>query len=330
MKIMSDEQIKAYLLGKLPEPEAEMLEIECASSAEFFAQAQAIESDLTDDYLRGNLSAADTRLYETNYLVTEARHKKLQFAASLWRIASELSPPKRPVVAAVPPATFWQTLFGQRRAFQLAFGGLILLFVFAAVAFFLQTSNVTRTDVAEVNDAGRSPKTENPPVQNPDSEPVQKPAEVIQNPKSVSTREVVQNKETVKDSNSPQKNPAELKTTAPQKNGGPSNPLMLMTVKLLPGSLRDEGEQNMTIAANVKNVKLLLSPGGEPNNYKIYRAVVRTPENDTVFTSPNLKALSFTIPAEKLENRTYIISLEGQNSQNEFESIADYTLRVRR
>jgi hypothetical protein len=43
-----------------------------------------------------------------------------------------------------------------------------------------------------------------------------------------------------------------------------------------------------------------------------------------------LKALSFKIAAEKLENRTYIISLEGKNNQNEFEPIADYVFRVRR
>jgi len=57
---------------------------------------------------------------------------------------------------------------------------------------------------------------------------------------------------------------------------------------------------------------------------------VKTAENETVLTASNLKSLSFKIGAEKLQNRTYIISLEGKNKQNEYESIADYTLRVRR
>jgi hypothetical protein len=57
---------------------------------------------------------------------------------------------------------------------------------------------------------------------------------------------------------------------------------------------------------------------------------MKTAENDTVFTASNLKSLSFKIGANDLKERTYIISLEGKNKQNEFESIADYTLRVRR
>ena len=77
-------------------------------------------------------------------------------------------------------------------------------------------------------------------------------------------------------------------------------------------------------------MNLLLSPSATPDNYKIRRAVVKTAEGDTIFTSPNLKALSFKISADKLEQRTYIVFLEGQNARGEFESISEYVFRVRR
>ncbi len=329
MKNISDDQLRAYFLGKLPEPEAEILEIECVSKAELIEQAQVVEGELADDYLRGNLSAADASLFETNYLITEARREKLRVAEGLWKIASEPKTQTASVVA-VSANSFWQTLFGKRKAFQFAFGGLLLLLVFGAVAFYLLTLTVDKNDVAEVKDANQSPKNETPVIQIPDNQTLQNFEPEDQNPKTASTNSTVQNKESVKDSNSPQKTQPEIKPISTPKNVEPNKFASAMVVKLLPGSLRDDGEQSVTIAPSVKNLQLLLSPSGAPNNYKIFRAVVKTPEDGIIFTSPNLKALSFTLPAEKLENRTYIISLEGQNLQSEFESIADYTFRVRR
>ncbi len=131
MKNISDEQLRAYFLGKLPEPESEIFEIECASNAQSTEQAQVVEGELTDDYLRGNLSAADASLFETNYLITAARREKLSVAKGLWKIASE--PKANPAaVAAVSEESFWQAFFGKRKAFQFAFGGLLALLVFVA------------------------------------------------------------------------------------------------------------------------------------------------------------------------------------------------------
>jgi hypothetical protein len=174
MKDISDEQLKAYFLGTLPEPEAESLEIECASSTELSEQAQDVERELTDDYLRGNLSAADIRLYETNYLITEARRQKFQVAAQLWKIVKETAPsPVYPVASSASPSPFWQTLFGKRRVFELAFGGLFLLFVCGAVAFYLLNSSVSKTEITEVKDPAQSSKPEYPAVQSPDNQTIE-------------------------------------------------------------------------------------------------------------------------------------------------------------
>lgn len=331
MKNISDDKLKAYFLGKLSEPEAESLEIECATDTEIFEQAQMVERELTDDYLRGNLSAAEVRLYETNYLITEARQKNLQLAAQLWKIAAEPRvQPVSPVASNPSPSSFWQTLFERSRTLRLAFGSLFILLAFGVVAFYLITLSLNKTEVAEVQDPIQLAKPEIPAVENPDSPPVQNLTPENQTPKPVSPDRIIQNKDPQKDVNSTLKNLPETKTVSSPKTVESVKSAVLMTVKLLPGSLRDEGEQSVTIAPGVRNLHLLLSPAGEPNNYKTYRVMVKTPENDTVFTSPNLKSLSFKIGAEKLENRTYIISLEGKNKQNEFESIADYTLRIRR
>ena len=324
MKTISDEHLRAYFLGRLTEPEADSLEMECALSAELSEQARAAEMDLNDDYVRGNLSAADLRLYETNYLITEARHKKLRVSAGLWKISSEQEKPISPVASAVQPP-IWKMLFGKQNVFRFAFGGAALLLVVCAAAFYLLKSSDNKPDIAEVKEPAESSKPENPALPNPEPQIAQnEPGN--QNPKVASTNPG----NTEKNGAATQKNPPEVKTVSPPKTIETNKTALAMIVKLLPGSLRDEGEQSVNIAPDVKNLHLLLSPPLEPFSYKTFRAVVKTPENETIFTSPNLKALSFTMPSEKLENRTYIISLEGRNAKNEFESIADYTFRVRR
>jgi hypothetical protein len=84
MKTISDEQFRAYFLGKLAEPEADDLEMRCALSAELSERAQAVERELADDYLLGMLAPQDARLFENVYLKKRARQNRLHVAKGLW------------------------------------------------------------------------------------------------------------------------------------------------------------------------------------------------------------------------------------------------------
>ncbi len=318
MKPDNDEQLRAYFLGKLPEAEAENLEIECAAAAELTEEAELVERELADDYLRGNLSSADTNLFETNYLITDARRKKLGVARGLWAIAGES---QTAVALAASPNSFWQTLFGKRYRFQFVSVCLFLVLICGAVFWYLLTLNVSKNDVAEVKDVKYAPQIEKPTVKNLD------PSD--QNLKTSPANSGVQNKESNKSSTLPPKIPSEVKPNPIPKSVKQNMP-GLAVFTLFPENLRDTGEQFITIAPNVKNVKLQLNAPEETTKYQTYRAVLKTADGNDVFTSPNIKSLSLTISAEKLENRTYIICLEGQNAQREFESVTEYTFRVRR
>lgn len=320
MKHYSDQQISSYFLGKMPAEEAEAFEFEAAASPEFTERAEIIERELIDDYVRETLSDEDADCFEKKYLTTEARRNRLSVSKAIWQIAAE-----QPKTAVVPAVSVWQSIFGKRNALRLAFACAALL-VCGAFAFYLLTLDVSKTDVAEVKEPNQTVKIENPPIQNPEETSSQK------NEKSNSSLNVpvAQNKETEKDQVAPPKNQPETKPVTNPKISTQIKPALTVIAKLMPGSLRDEGEQFINLTPEAKNVKLLLSPGGEPNNYQKFRVFVKTPENETILTFANLKSLSATIPAEKLENRTYIIFLEGQNAKGEFESISEYTFRVRR
>jgi hypothetical protein len=96
------------------------------------------------------------------------------------------------------------------------------------------------------------------------------------------------------------------------------------------GALRGEGEQSLVIKPNIERVGLLFNLPRESKAYEFYRATLKTADGETVFASPKLKALSLTVPAVKLENRMYLIFLEGQNGTSPYESITEYTFIVRR
>lgn len=318
MKNISDEQIRAYFLGKLPEAEAGIFEMECAAGAKLTERAQTIERELADDYLRGNLSAEDAGLFEQNYLTTEARRTKLRVAGGLWQIARE----EKPKSAAAATNSVWQKFFGGN-SLKLAFGGLIFLFLCGAIAFYLTSSNNNHPQVAEIKVAN--------PIAEPEISPIQNTAPETQTPVSAAptANSAVPNREANKNINPPQKNQPLPKTASVPKITG-QNRSGLAVFALLPGTLRDAGEQFLTLAPSTKNLWLRLKLPEDAGKYQIYRAVVKTPEGDAVFTAPNLKSSNFTIPAANLENRTYIIFLEGKNAANEFESVAEYSVRVRR
>jgi len=331
MRTLTDEHLRAYFLGKLSESEADVFEEECAASAELTERAQMVERELTDDYLCGNLSPADKNLFEEKYLITEARVRKLDVARGLWMIARKYPHPEPPL--SLPASSFWNTLFGRRNALQFAAAGLVLLLVFGAITFCLLYLNVNKTEVAEVRNENPASSNEAPALEPSTPQTAQNPDTKNENPKSVSIKPPNKTagkvKEPDNEPNRVQKKQFEKPVSTP-KNIELNKPVLAIAVKLIAGSMRDEGEQFVRIAPNVKNINFLLNPAGEPNNYKIYRAVLKTAEDDTVYISPNLKALSFMLPTVKLENRTYMIFLEGRNSQNQFESIAEYTFRVRR
>ncbi|MDQ2745921.1 MAG: hypothetical protein M3T96_01510 [Acidobacteriota bacterium] len=318
METISDQKLKAYFLGALTAADAARLEEECASSKDLTEQAQVVETELADEYLRGTFSASERRLFEENYLTTEARRDKLRLADNLWKVANEN---RVPIQASAP--SIWQTLFGGQR--RLAFGGLLAILVGGAVLFVWLNSDQP-AEIARWENGGQSPA--------PNAEIPMKESSVNgvnEHPNFDST------------DNNLRKNGSE--TAAPKSNHAPvvkpaptAKPIAppappaptLATFALLPGTLRGEGEQFIKIKAKTESLNLRLTLPKAAAKYESYRAVLQTADGEIVDTSPNLKFPNIFLPAAKLENKTYLVLLEGQNAQNPAESVAEYAFRVRR
>ena len=323
MEIISDENLRSYFLGTLAVEEAERLEEECAADAELTEQANIVESELADDYLRGNLSAAERRLFEENYLTTDARREKLRFAESLWKVANE-----KGLAEEKTAPSFWETLFANYRT--LAFGGLAAAIILGGFGLlWLNLSKNTEIVQQENNN------------QKLNSELEKQLIEAARNFNTVNQNLGIGAKYSKNSVNSAEQNSQKtanntaLKPTAMPEIKATPKPIAppattLATFVLSPGTLRSEGEQSIKIASNTDKINLRLTLPKDAVKYQTYRAVLKTADGETVFASPNLKSFDFSLSAAKLENQTYIIFLEGQNAQNPAESVAEYSFRVRR
>lgn len=320
MTTITDQTLKSYFLGSLAVADAERLEEELATEAELFEQAQMVETELADDYLRRNLSAAERRSFEKNYLTTAARREKFRTTENLWQIAAE-----NQKKFATPAPSFWQTLFGHRAL--LAFGSLAAIGLIGGFVFVWLNSS-KNTEISRQANINHPPTLNNlSQGDNPSQE----------NNSVNLTSNVGANSE---NQNAPKSaNGTALKPTAapeikaPPKPSAPPVPTTpnLATFVLTPSTLRSEGEQFIKIKPATNKINLRLTLPKDAVKYQRYRAVLRTADGATIATLPNLKSPNIFLTAPKLENQTYLVLLEGYNSPGKpAESVAEYTFRVRR
>jgi hypothetical protein len=88
--------IARYLLGDLPEEQQVAIEDRAFADKDYLALVTAVENDLIDDYVNRDLSATERRQFETRFLASSERRKRVEFAKALARV---------PVAAPVPERT---------------------------------------------------------------------------------------------------------------------------------------------------------------------------------------------------------------------------------
>ena len=88
--LKSETLIARYLLGELPEEQQIEIEDRAFSDREFLASVTAVENDLIDEYVRGEMSETDRRRFESRFLVSESRRKRVEFARTLVHLLPEM------------------------------------------------------------------------------------------------------------------------------------------------------------------------------------------------------------------------------------------------
>lgn len=113
-----DSRVTRYLLGKLPEQEADALASEMFTDDETFSAMEDAENALIEAYLDGELSADDRSRFEELFQASAHLQERLELERSLRRASRSSRPTRRPALQALPWAA--AVVFG------LAGGGLAL------------------------------------------------------------------------------------------------------------------------------------------------------------------------------------------------------------
>jgi hypothetical protein len=79
LRAIGNETIKKYLLGSLEETRKTQLEERLLNDAQLFEEVLIAEDELVDHYVAGRLSVDDKVRFESHFLVTPDRIRKIQF-----------------------------------------------------------------------------------------------------------------------------------------------------------------------------------------------------------------------------------------------------------
>src|SRR5262245_48996689 len=90
MELSAEEvvQIRRYLLGEIAEPDRELIEVRLLTDPQYFDQLVRVEDELTDRYVRRDLSRHERELFEKHFMTAPERREEVAFAQSLHRYVS--------------------------------------------------------------------------------------------------------------------------------------------------------------------------------------------------------------------------------------------------
>jgi hypothetical protein len=78
-----------YLLGELTEEQQVEIEDRAFTDHEFMAGITSVENDLIDEYVRDQMSQSHRRRFESRFLASESRRKRVEFARALAQLLPE-------------------------------------------------------------------------------------------------------------------------------------------------------------------------------------------------------------------------------------------------
>lgn len=295
-------RMRRYLLGDLPEAEQLALEAEFFADGNLLELMQHIETDLVDEYVRGQLSNADQQQFERHYLTTPAHQQRVEFARELLRAANE----QAALQSVQPKESFWEKLLASLRAPQFAFGA-------AVTAAVLLVAGIVWLKNQQANWQEQIAKTES-----------ERAAEQ-ERLRELETRLAQQNQLNSELS-------AELERLRAESSKPTSSPSVFSFVLL--SGVRGGEQPTLKLPPSAEQIRLQMKL--ESNEYRRYSASIRAvgggqnlnalPARATA--NPNGVTVSVIVPASKLSSVDYILTLTGTDSAGVREEINRYFFRL--
>lgn len=314
-----------YLLGTISPEEALKLEEGYFADSARFEQLEIAEEELIEAYVRNQLSSEEAQQFETRLLRYPRIGERVNFARALSEKvkAYELSSKRRSEKedSIVP---WWQRFLPEQPALRVAFAACFLIFAIGGLIS-IPTWLRLRSESDRITSERAALQKQ--------TEELDKRALQMQGQNEQLTAdlrrqedELAQQRQRIDD----------LQRALASRQPDRGLPGVLASVFLYPGSTRGP-EETRELAIYPNTSRAQISLGLESNEYKTYRAVLKTAARSVVLSrnglsvrNPALPQIHFVIPAHVLTAGTYLITVSGRTPTGEFEDVADYTLRVAR
>lgn len=315
---LGEQKIVSYLLGELAEDEQVEIEDRAFADEKVRQEILAVEQDLLDDYVSGDIPAEKRRSFETHFLASAERRKKVAFARALATVVNERSATQeqRAVVTAAGPS--WSdrlTAFFTRPVTAYSFAAACL--VLFVVGSWLAVDRIRlHSELAQLRS-------------NQDSQLAQR-----QQLEKDLANERLKNQELLANGGTPSPTP-EISPQTPSQTPKPASPI-IATLTLLPGMSRSSAlVPRVSIAKDASLLRLQV--GVDPQeSYQRYRVELRNEKGQQVLAQGNLAArvqhngrsITLNVRAKLINDGRYEVALKGISGNGGTEAVGFYYFDV--
>ena len=317
----NEKLISRYLLGELSEEQQVEIEDRAFADKEYLASITAVENDLIDEYVRHELSEADRRKFESRFLASAERRKRVEFAKALSRVPIAEKTVVHQWSWREPLYAFLSALNPAAR-FAFAAAMLILL---AGGAWLLTTTLRLRSQLTQLQAENQSRQNQRQALEQ-QIETERKRDEELNARLNQEKQQREQSDESLR----------QLSETADQTNPPPRPVIASLT--LLPGLSRGGGDKpSLVMPGDARLVRLNIGIDPE-EQYKNFAVELRTTAGRHVWNRENLaarnrrgaRAIGLTLPASVLKSGEYELRLRGLKEGGEAEDIGFYYFDVKK
>ena len=317
----SEQNIRLYLLGELSEQEQVEIEDRAFEDQQVLEQILAVEQDLIDDYVSGDIPEENLHRFQNHFLASAERKKKVTFAKTLAAVANATVLTEGPAPAIEADAPSWHaklTAFFTRPVIAYSFAAASLV-LFIVGSWLVVDRIRLGSEIAQFRTIQESQTAQNRQLEKDLVD------ERLRNQELMANRGAA-----------PQQTPTpKLQPETPQQPTTPTSPVVV-ALSLLPGISRSSNSlPRLAIAKDVSLVRLQI--GIDPKeNYRRYRVELRTENGRQVLAQGNLSArggtrgrnIPLNVPASVLGNGRYELTLKGITESGATEDVGFYYFDV--
>ena len=327
----SDKLITRFLLGELSEEQQIEIEDRAFSDQEFLAGITAVENDLIDEYVRDEMSQNDRRRFESRFLASESRRKRVEFARALTRVMSETRVTERETPTVIARTVSWRDalaafIHGLHPAGRVALAAAMLLILIGGAWLITETLRL-RTQLSHLQAQQQS----QPSGASEDRQALEQQLAVERRRSEELAAQLDREKQQRAQTDESLRRLSES-VNRPDETPRP----IIASLMLLPGISRGASTQPKLVLpsnATVAQIQIGIDPEEEYKNFGIeLRAIsgrsVWTRDNLTARNTRGGRAVRLALPASVLNSGEYELRLKGVTATGGTEDVGFYYFAV--